>query len=134
MTASVGSSMAGSGTLSTRTSLLPWNVRAFISNYLLASFAARAGLGHQSVCFRLRPVRHEPAAVGHQPVRKRSGDDTLFALHQGIETLPRDLRRVVLVGRADSGVLHVRPLEELRLRGPRHEGGDRHTGVLQLTP
>src|SRR3954452_20040303 len=32
MTASVGSLIVGSGTLSTRTSRLPWNVRAFISN------------------------------------------------------------------------------------------------------
>src|SRR4051794_36868404 len=109
MTASVGSSTAGSGTLSTRTSLLPWNVRAFISNYLLVSVAARARLGHQSVCFRLRPVRHEPAAVGHQSVRQRSGDDTLFALHQGIETLAGDFGRIVLLGGADARVLHVGP-------------------------
>lgn len=41
-------------------------------------------------------------------------------------------RIVLSVGDADLGVHHVGPLEERGVGRPRHQGGDRHPGVLQL--
>lgn len=43
-----------------------------------------------------------------------------------------DLGRVVLGGLADLGVVHVRAVEEVRVGGPRHEGGDGHARVLAV--
>src|SRR5689334_7159629 len=117
MIASVGRSIDGSATLSTRTSRLPWKVRAFMVEFLLGSFAGRSRLGHQSVSLGLRPVRNEAPAVSQQAVDERSRDDALLALHEGVEALPRHHCGIVLLLRcADAGVLHLRAPEEVRLR------------------
>src|SRR3954454_19512978 len=77
-------------------------------------------LGHLAVHLGLRGVGHHlrrgPLPLGLH----RAGDPLLLALHQRLEALLRDQGRVVLLARADVGVQHLGPVEELGVGGPGH--------------
>ena len=53
-----------------------------------------------------------------------------FAFHHGIEPIIGDLGGIILFGRADGSIQHLRPPEEFRLSSARHETGYRYLGVL----
>src|SRR3954449_2350572 len=92
----------------------------------------RARLGHPSVHGRLGLVGHEAARAALHLRLERMRDDALLAGHQRLEAVLRDVRRVVLVVRADLRVEHVGALEELGLGRTWHERGDRYVRVLEL--
>src|SRR4051794_9572582 len=97
--ASVGCSIDGSSTVSTRTSWLPCQATAFIARpppLLLG----RAGLGHLAVHRGLRAVGQEAAAAALELRVHRRRHDPLLAGHQGLEAVARDVLRIVLVAAA----------------------------------
>src|SRR3954452_16869021 len=134
MIASVGSSIAGSGTVSTRTWWLPCQVTAFMSCAFSVGvlFVGRAGLGHAAVHRGLRAVGQEPARAALELRGERRRDHALLVVHQRLVAVASDVCGVVLVARADLRVEHVGALEELGVGRPRHQRGDRHARVLQL--
>src|SRR4051812_30461004 len=97
-----------------------------------ASVLARARFGHRTVHLGLDLVGHEPAAAALELRRERVRDDALVPVHERLEPVTRDVGRVVLLARADLGVLEARALEELRVGRPRHQRGDRHAQIRQL--
>src|SRR5438105_5386895 len=136
--ASVGCSIFGSGTSSTRTSLVPCQTTAFIAALLpppplLLLLAAAAWLGLARLSRGLRGLGHDPARSDLGLVLHRPGDHVVFAGHQRLEALPGHLGRVVLGCLfAQLGALHAGPVEELGVGGAGHQRRDRHAGVPQL--
>src|SRR4051794_40751657 len=124
MMASVGCSILGSGTVSTRTSRLPWYVKACILGSLLLVLGGGAGLGQLAMHLGLRAVGHEAPGAALGLRLQRGGDDALLAGHQRLEAVTGYVGRVVLVVGADLGVEHVGALEELCVGRPGHQRRD----------
>ena len=60
------------------------------------------------------------------------GHDVTVAVHHRLETLFGYVSGIVLFSLPELGVGQTCPLEEVRLRRPRHETRNRHPSVLDL--
>jgi hypothetical protein len=74
-----------------------------------------------------------PRSCGTLRLRlQRAGDDLLLVLAHRLKALLGNLRRVVLLGRADLRVIHVGTVEEVRVGWAGHQRGHGHVSVLQF--
>src|SRR3982074_458492 len=96
-------------------------------------FLSSAGFGHLAMLARQNTGRRYIGRGGLSLVLEPANDIALTFYH-GTKSVVGDHGGVVLFGRSNVGVPHLRTPEEFRLGGAGHEAGDRHLGVLEFLP